>query len=136
MSPHLQFLKAVRLRVEMRWSAEARGPSPCCGLENGSPSAASSDSAASGSAGVIKPSGSKDSELAEVPTCCGGGGAAVAPDDGTLVPTSRRAPWRRGSGQQGALACCGVQLITRAQARRNFWRAVFTFVVMLLDYCE
>jgi hypothetical protein len=127
-----QFLKAVRLRVEMRWTAAARGPVMCCaaGGECGGLSG-------SGAAGPgLKQSSSKSSQLAEsedAPSCCGGGSRmAVAPETSAPLPVSRRRPWWR----HGQPTLLGVPLPTRAVAGRNFWRSVFTFVVMLLDYGE
>ncbi|KAI3436176.1 hypothetical protein D9Q98_002231 [Chlorella vulgaris] len=122
-----QFLKAVRLRAEMRWSALSRVPGPCCTLPKPSPTLSDMSG--------IKPSASEQSELAEIKTCCGGGGASVAPEPELPVPRSRTSPWWRSSARRSEFTVCGVPvLLSGAQARRNFWRAVFTFVVIILDY--
>ncbi|PSC76967.1 CTR type copper ion transporter [Micractinium conductrix] len=117
-----QFLKAVRLRVEMRWATSQRlqcvCPSPACADGD---SDKASDAEAGTSAAAPKP-------------CCGGGanGRAAAPPSPPVPTTSRVPTWR--SRRRSTLAVCGVELISREQAVRNFWRACFTFVVIFLDY--
>ena len=197
-----QFLKAIRLRVEMRWAAQARARQQCCcapGDLEGAPAASKDGMVDDKDTAAVAGGGGK--------SCCSDGLAAAAPVPGEVaVPTSTRpSAWRR----QGALVVCGRQLITRdqvgeggcvgagvalggvlrvcgcaagcccschsrcaglqqltwhrgaaawpgaqvsprtwrpppcpapalpaplLQARRNFWRASFTFVVIFLDY--
>ena len=198
-----QFLKALRLRVEMRWAAQARARQQCCCAPAGdleAASAASKDGTVDDKDAAAPAAAAAAAVAGDSKSCCSGGLAAVAPESGeAAVPTSSRQPaWRR----QGALTLCGRQLITRdqvgdavgcvslccvcaagcccsccslsrcrnsyasphslqqqplaphssscaasncllpapappcpaLQARRNFWRASFTFVVIFLDY--
>lgn len=135
----LQFLKAVRLRVEMRWAAaerQRRCDCPPVDLEAGDKCCQPSSS---------QPSSSRlDEAAAAKPPCCGGsgdagdGGEAASSSASDSVPTSsRRKYWLRGAAtSERALVVGGYQLITRAQAAKNLWRSCFTFVVIFLDYGE
>lgn len=112
-----QFLKAVRLRVEMRWAAadrQRRCECPPADLEAGDK--------------CCQPSNGSDKAVAvPKPACCGGGSAAVEGGDAAsgsgsdAVPTSSRPKyWLRTSGNSSsdrALVVGGYQLITRGQVR-------------------
>lgn len=104
-----QFLKAVRLRVEMRWSAQGRMLACLCDDDM--------EKACGGGGGgsaTPKPHGSSDALAngSSKPPCCAGG--AGSSDEGLAVPvSSRRKYWL--SAEQGTLVAGGYQLITREQ---------------------
>jgi copper transporter 1 len=135
-----QFLKAVRLRVEMHWSALTRARACDCDADVESGCGQSTKHLPMGMGN--KSMATTTPAIPPPKACCGG--AATANGDSSSssadepVPTSsKRKYWlcRGGFGAgEGALVVGGRQLMTRWQAEKNFYRAVFTFVVMFLDY--
>jgi hypothetical protein len=110
-----QFLKALRLRVEMLWAAQARVRQQCCCAPAGDLEAAcaASKDGTVDDKDAAAPAAAAAAVAGDSKSCCSGGVATMAQESGqVVVPTSSRQPaWRR----QGALTLCGRQLITRDQ---------------------
>ncbi len=121
--PSLQFLKAIRLRVEMHWSALYRARACECDADV---------EAGCGQSTKHLPMGMGNKSMATVTppipppkACCGGGAAAAGGDSSSStdepVPTSsKRKYWLRRGGfgaRDGALVVGGRQLMTRWQVR-------------------